>query len=225
MRCRQVRGLMPDHFNKELSEADRRALEAHMAECPTCHKHWRNLYRAEIWLVRASQQGQSKRGPSVDFTTSVMASIVARQQQATQPSTPPMQHLHYEQEASPLLLPLGSWFGWETNTLGTGNFSSRMLLSGVFLVLVPVMAAVIFVGVLLTQPALASQVFGAITNGLANVVSGIYSLVTHIATLANNQFLLAGVAAGYVALALLWYGLMRQPGRERQPGFFEEVES
>ena len=224
MRCRQVRGLMPDHFNKELSEADRRILEAHMAECPGCHKHWRNLYRAEVWLMQASQQTQSKRGPSVDFTAAVMASIVVRQQQAAQSSTPPTQQLRSDSEASPLIFPLGSWFGWETTTLGAGNFSSRMLLSGALLVLIPVMAAVIFVGVLLTQPALASQVFGAVTNALANVVSGVYSLVTRIATLADNQFLLAGVAAGYVALALLWYRLMRQPGRERQPGF-EEVES
>lgn len=214
MRCRQVRGLMPAHFNKELSEADRRALEAHMAECSACHKHWRSLYRAEVWLLRASQQAQSMRGPSTDFTASVMASIVVRQQQAAQSSTPPIQHLRYEQEASPLIFPLGSWFGWEANPLGMGNLSSRMLLSGALLVLIPVMAAVIFIGVLLTQPALASQVFGAVTNALASVVSGAYSLVTRIATLANNQFLLAGVAAGYVALALLWYRLMRQPGRE-----------
>ncbi len=224
MRCRQVRGLMPDHFNKEISEADRRALEAHMAECSACHKHWRNLYRAEVWLIQASQQAQSKRGPSVDFTASVMASIVVRQQQAAQSSPPPTQHLRSDSAVSPLIFPLGSWFGWETTTLGAGNISSRMLLSGALLVLIPVMAAVIFVGVLLTQPALASQVFGAVTNALANVVSGVYSLVARIATLADNQFLLAGVAAGYVALALLWYRLMRQPGREHQPGF-EEVES
>ncbi len=224
MRCRQVRGLMPDHFNKEISEADRRTLEAHMAECSACHKHWRNLYRAEVWLIQASQQAQSKRGPSVDFTASVMASIVVRQQQAAQSSTPPTQHLRSDSAVSPLIFPLGSWFGWETTTLGAGNLSSRMLLSGALLVLIPVMAAVIFVGVLLTQPALASQVFGAVTNALANVVSGVYSLVARIAALADNQFLLAGVAAGYVALALLWYRLMRQPGREHQPGF-EEVES
>ena len=224
MRCRQVRGLMPDHFNKEISEADRRMIEAHLAECSACHKHWRNLYRAEVWLMQMSQQAPSKHAPSVDFTASVMASIVVRQQQAAQPSTPPVQQLRYDQEASPLSLPLGSWFGWEANPLGAWNLSSRMLLSGALLVLIPVMAAVIFVGVLLTQPALASQVFGIVTNALANVVSGVYSLITRIATLADNQLLLAGVAAGYVALALLWYGLMRQPGRERQPGL-EEVES
>src|SRR5579885_3650202 len=101
MRCRQVKGLLPAHFNKELSEADRRALEAHLAACTACHTHWRRLYRAELWLIRASAQSQTKRGPSVDFTASVMAAIVMQQQRATANQTA-------SEAASEVQAPLGA---------------------------------------------------------------------------------------------------------------------
>src|SRR5215467_3043621 len=80
MRCRQVKGMLPAHFNKELSEGDRRVLEAHLAACSSCHTQWRSLYRAELWLTRASEQSQVKRTLSVDFTASVMAAIATQQQ-------------------------------------------------------------------------------------------------------------------------------------------------
>ncbi len=225
MRCRQVKGMLPAHFNKELSEADRRILETHLAACSSCHTHWRKLYSAEVWLVRASQQTSVKRGPSVDFTASVMASIVARQQQnaasqQAQPGGAPARNVQQDEGQAPFLLPLGPWFNWEANPPGIGNPSTRVLLSSALLILLPVMVGVIAFGVLLTQPALAGQLFVWVTTALANVVAGLYSFIGSISALADNQLLLAGVAAGYVALAVLWFRLMRHPAAVR-----EEVES
>jgi hypothetical protein len=225
MRCRQVKGMLPAHFNKELSEADRHILETHLAACSSCHTHWRNLYRAEVWLVRASQQTPVKRGPSGDFTASVMASIVARQQQSaagqqTRRGDTSAQHVQYGEGQAPFLLPFGPWFNWEASPLGIGTPSTRMLLSSALLILLPVMVGVIAFGVLLTQPALASLLFVWVTTALANVVAGLYSFIGAVSTLADNQLLLAGVAVGYVALAVLWFRLMRHPSVGR-----EEVES
>jgi hypothetical protein len=225
MRCRQVKGLLPAHFNKELSEGDRRALEAHLAVCSPCHAHWRRLYRAERWLTRASEQSLMKRGPSADFTASVMAAIVARQQhgsanQAGQTEAPPVQAIQVDEEHAHVMSPLGPWSVWNASLLGVWRTSPRMALSGVLLILLSVMVGVVALGVLLTQPALAGQALAGGAQMLADAVAGVYSLVASLSVLANNQLLLAGVAAGYVALAALWFRLMRHHEYER-----EEVES
>jgi anti-sigma factor RsiW len=222
MRCRQVKGLLPAHFNKELSEGDRRALEAHLAACSACHTHWRRLYRAERWLIHASAQSQIKRGPSVDFTASVMAAIVIQQQRTA--ADQGAQGAAREGQAAPIgesqagvTPPLGPWVGWNASLLA-------VVLSGALLAILSVMVGVVAVGVLLTQPGLSGQVFTGLTQALAGLAAGISSVVTTLSVLADNQLLLAGVAVGYVALAVLWFRLMRHHDYERYPGY-EEVES
>jgi hypothetical protein len=86
------------------------------------------------------------------------------------------------------------------------------------------MVGVIAVGVLLTQPTLAEQVFTGATQALAGLAAGISSIVTTLSALADNQLLLAGMAVGYVALAVVWFRLMRHQEFERHPRY-EEVES
>ncbi len=223
MRCRQVKGLLPAHFNKELSEADRHLLEMHLAACSSCHAHWQHLYRAELWLTRASAASQIRRGPSANFTASVMAAIVMRQQQsATQQNAPgegrevQAARVH-EEQADVMLLP-GPWIGWNAGLLGVWRSAPRLVLSGALLAILSVMVGVVAVGVLLTQPALADQVFTGVAQALAGLAAGISSLVTTLSVFADNQLLLAGVAVGYVALAVLWFRLMRHQG-------YEEVES
>jgi anti-sigma factor RsiW len=229
MRCRQVRGMLPAHFNKELSEADRRVLETHLATCSACHTHWRSLYRAEVWLTRASSaQTPLKRGPSVDFTASVMAAIVLQQQKSVAP--PGVQESQQAQEErleagqAGAISPLGPWVGWNPSLQGVWRPSTRVVLSGALLVMLSVMVGVIAVGVLLTQPGLANQAFTEVTQVLAGLAAGISSVVTTLSVLADNQLLLAGVAVGYVALAVIWFRLMRHQDYERHPGY-EEVES
>lgn len=230
MRCRQVRGMLPAHFNKELSEADRRVLETHLATCSACHTHWRNLYRAEVWLTRASSaQTPLKRGLSVDFTASVMAAIVLQQQKSVAP--PGMQHemqqaqdARLEEGQAGVVSPLGPWVGWNPSLQGVWRPSTRVVLSGALLAMLSVMVGVIAVGVLLTQPGLADQVFTGATQVLGGLAAGISSVVTTLSVLADNQLLLAGVAVGYVALAVIWFRLMRHQEYERHPGY-EEVES
>jgi len=222
MRCRQVKGLLPAHFNKELSEADRRAIEAHLASCSACHTHWRHLYRAEVWLQRASTQSQVKRGLSVDFTASVMATIVARQQQSgTEPGAQAEARVRQAAQAPEAqtsgMAPLGPWAGWDASLLGVWRTAPRMVLSGALLAVLSVMVGVVVLGVLLTQPALAAQVLAGATQALSGLMAGIYSLVSALSVLADNQWLLAGVAAGYVGLAVLWFRLMRHQE-------YEEVE-
>ncbi len=220
MRCRQVKALLPAHFNKELCESDRRALEMHLAACPSCYAHWRKLYRAELWLLQAAQHAQSKHGPSASFTASVLASIAARQQQSSAGQSAPSGASEAQQAVqrtggrTAATLPPGSWFGLDASLPGIWSLSPRMMLSGALLVLVPVMVAVITLGILLTQPALATQAFVGVTDVLASVIAGLYSLLKTVSVLADNQLLLAGVAAGYVALALLWFRLMRHSARE-----------
>jgi anti-sigma factor RsiW len=228
MRCRQVKGLMPAHFNKELSEGDRRLLEAHLAACSSCHTHWRRLYRAELWLTRASEQSPVKRGPSEDFTASVMAAIVMQQQRLANPETQreayemPLPRLDEGQAG--VIPPLGPWAGWNASLLGVWRPSPRVVLSGALLAIFSVMVGVIAVGFLLTQPVLAEQVYTGATKALAGLAAGVSSLVTTLSALADNQLLLAGVAVGYVALAVLWFRLMRHHEYEHHPGY-EEVES
>ena len=229
MRCRQVKGLMPAHFNKELSEGDRRVLEAHLAACSSCHAHWRHLYRAELWLTRASEQSQIKRGPSVDFTAAVMAAIVIQQGKSAahpgaQGEVPEAQAARLDEGQPGVIPPLGPWVGWNASLAGVWRPSPRVVLSGALLAILSVMVGVIAVGVLLTQPALADQVYTGATQMLASLAAGISSLFTTLSVLANNQLLLAGVAVGYVALAVLWFRLMRHQEYERHPGY-EEVES
>lgn len=229
MRCRQVKGLLPAHFNKELSEGDRRALEAHLAACPSCHTHWRRLYRAELWLTRASAQSQMKRGPSVDFTASVMAAIVIQQQrtaanQSAQGAAREVQAPPGDESQAGVAPPLGPWVGWNASLLGVWRPSPRVVLSGALLAIFSVMVGVVAVGVLLTQPALSDQIFRGATQMLAGLAAGISSVVTTLSALADNQLLLAGVAVGYVALAVLWFRLMRHHDYERYPAY-EEVES
>ncbi len=229
MRCRQVKGLLPAHFNKELSEADRRVLEAHLATCSSCHTQWRSLYRAEIWLTRASEQSQVKRSLSVDFTASVMAAIVIQQQKssangAMRGEVQEAQDAPLDESQASMISPLGPWGGWNASLLGVGKPSTRLVLSGALLAILAVMVGVIAVGVLLTQPALANQVFFGATQALAGLAAGISSLVGTLSGLADNQLLLAGVAVSYVALAVLWFRLMRHQEYERHPGY-EEVES
>lgn len=229
MRCRQVKGLLPAHFNKELSEGDRRALEAHLAACSACHTHWRRLYRAELWLTRASAQSQTKRGPSVDFTASVMAAIVIQQQRATanqaaSEAAREMQAPPGDESQAGVAPPLGPWVGWNASLLAVWKPSPRVVLSGALLAIFSVMVGVVAVGVLLTQPGLSDQVFTGVTQVLAGLAAGISSIVTTLSVLADNQLLLAGVAVGYVALAVLWFRLMRHHDYERYPGY-EEVES
>lgn len=219
MRCRQVKGLMPAHFNKELSEGDRRALETHLAACPSCHTHWRHLYRAELWLQRASESSQVRHGPSIDFTVSVMATIVARQQQSaanqgTGADADAEQAIQKDESQAPVISPLGPWSGWKVSLLGVWRPSPRMALSGALLVVLLAMVGVVALGVLLTQPDLAARMLGGGTQVLAGLVTGIYTLVSNLSILADNQFLLAGVAAGYVVLAVVWFRLMRHQERE-----------
>lgn len=228
MRCRQVKGLLPAHFDKELSEGDRRALEAHLAACSSCHTHWRRLYRAELWLTRASAQAQTQRGPSVDFTASVMAAIVMQQQKSSVAqnalgAAPERQTSRLEENQAGVILPLGPWAGWNGSLLGVWK-TSPMVLSGALLAILCVMVGVVAGGVLLTQPVLQAQVFAGATQLLASVAAGIASLVATLSVLADNQLLLAGVAVGYVALAVLWFRLMRHQEHERYPRY-EEVES
>jgi Putative zinc-finger len=231
MRCRQVKGLLPAHFNKELSEGDRRLLEAHLAACSSCHTHWRRLYRAELWLTRASAQTQNQRGPSVDFTASVMAAIVVQQQkshatQSPRGETTERQAARLEENQAGVTPPLGPWAGWNGSLSGVWKTSPRIVLSGAFLAILCVMIGVVAIGVLLTQPVLAAQVFAGATQLLASLAAGIASLVAMLSVLANNQLLLAGVAVGYVGLAVLWFRLMRhQEHEQRYPGYYEEVES
>jgi len=229
MRCRQVKGLLPAHFNKELSEADRRLLESHLATCSACHAHWHRLYRVEIRLAHASEQSQIKHSPSVDFTASVMAAIVLQQQKSAANSagqvaaseTPSAQ---VDEGQAGVIPPLGPWVGWNADLSGVWKPSTRLVLSGALLAIFSVMVGVIVVGVLLTQPALAAQLFTGATQALASLAAGISSLVNTLSVLADNQLLLAGVAVSYVALAVLWFRLMRHQEYERYPGY-EEVES
>ena len=219
MHCRQVRGMFPAHFNKELSESDRRTLEAHLGACSSCHTEWRTLYRVEIRLLRVSQSTQVRRGPSDDFTARVMLGITVSQQQGmagqqAQSGTPLAPLSSRNETYPPGILPFGSLFRWGTGTLGVWNPTPGLVLSGALLVLLPIMVAVLVFGLMLTQPSLATQVFVGGTNALASLAAGIYSLISALSVLANNQFLLAGVAGGYVALALLWFRLMRHPGHE-----------
>ena len=229
MRCRQVKGLLPAHFNKELSEADRRLLESHLAACSSCHAHWHRLYRVEIKLTHASSQSQIKHGPSVDFTASVMAAIVLQQQKsaanaAGQTISSEAPSVQVEEGQVGVIPPLGPWVGWNANLSGVWKPSTRVVLSGALLAIFSVMVGVIAVGVLLTQPALAAHVFTGATQALASLASGISSLVNTLSVIANNQLLLAGVAVSYVALAVLWFRLMRHQEYEPHPGY-EEVES
>lgn len=229
MRCRQVKGLLPAHFNKELSDGDRRVLEAHLAACSSCHAHWRRLYRAELWLTRASEQSQIRRGPSVDFTASVMAAIVMQQQKSAAPQSASGegregQAAQLDEGQAGVIPPPGPWVGWNISLQGAWRTSPRVVLSGALFAVLSVMVGVIAVGVLLTQPALADQLYTGATRALAGLAAGISSLVTTLSVLANNQLLLAGVAVGYVALAVLWFRLMRHHEYERHQGY-EEVES
>ncbi len=230
MRCRQVRGMLPAHFNKELSEADRRLLETHLAACSACHTHWRRLYRAELWLTRASSAPTPlKGGPSVDFTASVMAAIAQQQQKSAAPAAleEPQEALEVRggQGQAGVISPLGPWAGWNASLQGMWRPSTRVVLSGALLaMLLSVMVGVIAVGVLLTQPGLAGLVFTGVTRVLAGLAAGVSSVVTALSVLADNQLLLAGVAVGYVALAVIWFRLMRHQDYERHPGY-EEVES
>lgn len=229
MRCRQVKGLLPAHFNKELSEADRRLLEAHLAACSSCHAHWRRLYRVELWLTQAPAQSPIKHSPSVDFTASVMAAIVLQQQKNAAHSdapgiAPAARPAQLDDETPGVIPPLGPWVGWNANLSGLWRPSTRVVLSGALLAIFSVMVGVIAVGVLLTQPALAAQVFTGATQALASLAAGISSLVNTLSVLADNQLLLAGVAVSYVALAVLWFRLMRHQEYERHPRY-EEVES
>lgn len=229
MRCRQVRGMLPAHFNKELSEGDRRVLETHLAACSSCHTHWRHLYRAEVWLTRASEQSQLKRGPSVDFTASVMAAIATQQQKSAanhsvQGDAREGQTAQIEEGPAGVILPFGPWVGWNASMLSVWRTSPRVVLSGVLLAVFAVMVGVIALAVLLTQPALAAQLFAAGTQVLGGLAAALASLVAMLSVFADNQFLLAGVAVGYVALAVLWFRLMRHQEYERHQGY-EEVES
>lgn len=229
MRCRQVKGLLPAHFNKELSEVDRRALEAHLADCSSCHTHWRRLYRAELWLTRASATPQSKCGPSANFTASVMAAIVIQQQKTIaeagrQEEIREAQDTRIEEGQVGVAPPLGPWVGWNGSLQGVWKPSPRVVASGALLAILSVMVGVIAVGVLLTQPTLANQVFTGATQVLAGLAAGIASVVAALSVLADNQLLLAGVAVGYVALGVIWFRLMRHQEYERHPGY-EEVES
>ncbi len=229
MRCRQVKGLLPAHFNKELSEGDRRVLEAHLAACSSCHAHWRRLYRTELWLTRASQASQLKRGPSADFTASVMAAIVVQQQkslaqQSAQGEGQAGAAAQIDAGQAGMILPPGPWAGWNASLPGAWRASPRIVLSGALLAILSVMVGVVAAGVLLTQPGLADQVFTGATRALAGLAAGISSLVATLSVLADNQLLLAGVAVGYVALAVLWFRLMRHHEYERHQGY-EEVES
>jgi anti-sigma factor RsiW len=218
MRCRQVKSLMPAHFTKELSEADRRALETHLADCSACHTHWRRLYRVELRLQRASETSTVKHGPSADFTGSVMALIAARQQSATnqdmQTKARAEQAIQKDESQARIISPLGPWSGWNVSLLGVWRPSPRMALSGALLAVISVMVGVFALGFLLTQPDLAARMLGGATELLAGLVTGIYSLVSELSILANNQLLLAGVAAGYVVLAVLWFRLMRHQEHE-----------
>jgi anti-sigma factor RsiW len=221
--------LLPAHFNKELSEADRRTLEAHLAACPSCHAHWRRLYRAELWLTRAAEQSQVKRGLSGDFTASVMAAIVIQRQksltnQGTQGEAREGQAPRIDEGRAGVMPPLGPWAGWNVSLLGVWRTSPRVVLSGALLAIFSVMVGVVAVGVLLTQPALADQIFTGATQVLASIAAGISSLVAALSGLADNQLLLAGVAVGYVALAILWFRLMRHHEYEHPQGY-EEVET
>ncbi|HLV99559.1 MAG TPA: zf-HC2 domain-containing protein [Ktedonobacterales bacterium] len=229
MRCRQVKGLLPAHFNKELSEADRRLLETHLATCSACHAHWHRLYRVELRLTRAPEQSQIKHGPSADFTASVMAAIVLQQQKSTanvarQEAAPEIPSTQGDEGQAGVIPPLGPWVGWNANLAGVWKPSTRVVLSGALLAIFSVMIGVIVVGVLLTQPALAAQVFTGATQALASLAAGISSLVNTLSVLADNQLLLAGVAVSYVVLAVLWFRLMRHQEYEPHPGY-EEVES
>jgi hypothetical protein len=209
---------MPAHFNKELSEGDRRALEMHLADCSSCHTHWRRLYRAELWLQRASDASQVRHGPSADFTVSVMALIAARQQNATAQDTQAEaraeQAIQKDESQAHVISPLGPWSGWNVSLLGVWRPSPRMALSGALLAVLSVMVGVFALGFLLTQPYLAARMLGGATQLLAGLVTGIYSFVSELSILADNQLLLAGVAAGYVVLAVLWFRLMRHQERE-----------
>jgi anti-sigma factor RsiW len=219
MRCRQARALLPAHFEKELSEGNRRALEEHMAGCPRCHIYWRRLDRVEHRLMRAAQERLPAARPRDDFTASVMRSIAARQSEGIPGQAAPLagwqaiprtpdQMLVEEMHPLPVS-PLGPWSAWDASTLGSWMLSSRVMLSGILALLFAVMATVVAVGVFLTQPILSTQALNFLASLFSHIADGFYGLVAMLSTLADNQLLLAGVAASYVSLALLWFYLMR----------------
>lgn len=228
MRCRQAKALLPAHFDKELSEANRRALEEHLAACHDCHVYWRRLYRVEHRLLHAAQQPAPATRPREDFTASVMHLIAARQQEGSLVNAAPTassraiarasDQMRVEELHSSPVPPLGPWSGWDASALGSWMLSSRVMLSGIFAVLLAVMATVVVAGVLLTQPTLSTQALSTLASLFASIADGFYGLVAMLSALADNQLLLAGVAASYVSLALLWFYLMRH----HEP---EEVES
>ena len=228
MRCQQAKALLPAHFDRELSEGKRRALEEHMASCSRCHAHWRRLHRVEHHLIRASQQTPPVSMPKADFTDSVMRAIAARQQEgvsvpifpaAASRTISPVsdQTLVEEMRPSPVSS-LGPWSGWDASALGSWILSSRVMLSGMLAILFAIMAAVVVAGVFLTQPALSTQTLDSLASLFSSIADGFYGLVAMLSALADNQLLLAGVATSYVSLALLWFYLMRH----HEP---EEVES
>jgi hypothetical protein len=219
MRCQQAKALLPAHFEKALSEANRRALEEHMAGCAKCHAYWRRLHRVEHRLLQAGQQTLPAARPKDDFTASVMHLIAVRQQEDHSMHAEPLtaaqtiphasqQRLAEEMRPSPMS-PLGPWSGWDASTLGSWILSSRVMLSGILALLFVVMVTVVAVGVLLTQPALSTQALSALASLFSSIAGGFYGLVEMLSALADNQLLLAGVAASYVILALLWFYLMR----------------
>ncbi len=228
MRCRQAKALLPAHFDKELSEGNRRALEEHLAACHDCHVYWRRLYRVEHRLIRAAQQPAPAVRPRDDFTASVMHLIAARQQEgslvnvssaaASRAIAHPSDQMTVEELHASPVPPLGPWSGWDASALGSWMLSSRVMLSGILAVLFAVMVTVVAVGVLLTQPALSTQALSALASLFSSIAEGFYGVVAMVSALADNQLLLAGVAASYVCLALLWFYLMRH----HEP---EEVES
>ena len=228
MRCRQAKALLPAHFDKELSEGNRRALEEHMASCSRCHARWHRLHRVDHRLIRASQQTPVASVPKADFTASVMQAIAARQQEgasvrafpvaASRASAPASDQMLVEEMHPSPVSPLGPWSGWDASALGAWMLSSRVMLSGILAILFAVMAAVVVAGVFLTQPALSAQTLDTLASLFSRIADGFYGLVAMLSALADNQLLLAGVATSYVSLALLWFYLMRH----HEP---EEVES